>query len=146
MNAKNKIIAGLATLSIMLAGQSHAHFGETDSTGCHFDPNYFGYHCHDTSGSQDTSGSGDWENVGVILVGLILLSSLVDTPQEGVSTTKQSLITRDYIAEVLQHWSGEVTDISSAIDKLIMAGFTQRHFDRIHDPDVQVWIGQALSQ
>lgn len=53
---KKKIIAGLAALGIMLAGQGYAHSGGLDSSGCH--GGSVAYHCHRGSsggGSSDLS-------------------------------------------------------------------------------------------
>ena len=50
---RKRVIAGLATLSIMLAGQSLAHSGGLDSRGCHAGTQP--YHCH-----RDRS-SFNWE-------------------------------------------------------------------------------------
>lgn len=131
------VIAGLTTLSIFLAGQSLAHSGGLDSRGCHAGTQP--YHCH-----RDRS-SFNWK----LLVGLLVLGSIIQSsedPSQGSKSTKSISINSDDIAEVLQRYTGSFADENAAIDKLKRAGFTQKQFNRIHDPDVQVWINLVLSQ
>ena len=142
---KKKIITGLAALGIMLAGQGYAHSGGLDSSGCH--GGSVAYHCHRGSsggGSSDLS-SDDWQLLGgLLLLGLIISAS--DDSSQGNKSTKSIPATRTDIVEILQRYSGRFADESAAMDKLIEAGFTQKQFNRIHDPDVQVWINLILSR
>lgn len=134
---KKKIISGLAALSIMLAGQGYAHSGGLDSRGCHGGSQP--YHCHSDRPSFNWKFLG-----GLLLLGLILSAS--EDSSQGNKSTKSIPATRTDIVEILQRYSGRFADESAAMDKLIEAGFTQKQFNRIHDPDVQVWINLILSR
>ena len=142
---RKRAISSLAALGIMLAGQSYAHSGGLDSSGCH--GGSVAYHCHRGSsggGSSDPS-SDDWQLLGgLLLLGLIISAS--EESSQGNKSTKSIPVDRTDIVEILQRYSGRFSDERTAMKKLIEAGFTQKQFNRIHDPDVQVWINLILSR
>lgn len=142
---RKRVISSLAALSIMLAGQSYAHSGGLDSSGCHGGSE--AYHCHRGSSGGGSSGlsSDDWQLLGgLLLLGLII--SVSEDSSQGNKSTKSIPVDRTDIVEILQSYSGQFSDESAAMNKLIEAGFTQKQFNRIHDPDVQVWINLVLSR
>ena len=103
---RKRVIAGLATLSIMLAGQSLAHSGGLDSRGCHAGTQP--YHCH-----RDRS-SFNWK----LLIGLLVLGSIIQSSEDssqGNKSTKSMPVDRTDILEILQRYSGRFSDESAAI-------------------------------